>query len=235
VVERAGVDRDPRAAAPRAAQRDGLAELVGGGEQQVLVQAAEQHPVRVDHVDEAGQAEPEVLDEGADGRPHPRVGGVPGAEHGDGLVEHRGVLSGDEARRRHEALGVGLHVEAAPVAARARAAVRVDADVPGLHRQAAASRVERAAQHERAADAAVLSRDDQQVLGAAARAVPVFRQRDRVHVVDRHAGHGAVRTHAAADAMLGQLVGQQPAEHVPDLGAGRPAEVERADRGAFRL
>ena len=41
VVERAGVDRDSRAAAPRAAQRDGLAELVGGGEQQVLVQAAE--------------------------------------------------------------------------------------------------------------------------------------------------------------------------------------------------
>ena len=107
--------------------------------------------------------------------------------------------------------------------------------MPGLHRQAAASRVKRAAQHERAADAAVLSRDDQQVPGAAARAVPVFRQRDRVDVVDRDAGHGAGRAHAAADAMLGQLVGQQPAEHVPDLGAGRPAEVERADRGAFRL
>ena len=51
------MDRYARAAAPGAAQRDGLAELVRGGEQQVLVQPAEQHPVRVDHVDEAGQAE----------------------------------------------------------------------------------------------------------------------------------------------------------------------------------
>jgi hypothetical protein len=234
VVQRAGVNRDSRATAPRAAQRDGLAELVGGGEQQVLVQAAEQHPVRVDHVDEAGQAEPEGNDEAGDGRPHPRAGRVPGAEHGDGLVKHRGVLRRDKARGRHEALGVGLHVEAAPVAAGAQAAVRVDADVAGLHGQAAASRVERAAQHQSAADAAVLSGDDQQVLSAAARAVPVLRQRDRVDVVDRHARHGARGAHAAAaDAMLGQLVGQQPAEHVPDLGAGRPAEVERADRGAF--
>jgi hypothetical protein len=217
------VDRDAGAAAPRAAQRDGLAELVGGGEQQVFVQAAEQDAVRADHVDEAGEAEAEVLDEGVCGLVHLGVGVVAGREHGDGLVKHGDVRGRHPVRRGQEALGVGLHVQAAAVAAGTGAAVRVDADVPGLHGQPATSGVQRAAQHERAADAAVLGRDDQQVGRAAACAVPVFRQRERVDVVDDRA--------RAADV----LVGQQAAEHVADLRAGRPAEVQRADRGAFRF
>src|ERR1700722_2099085 len=47
VVEGARADRDGGAAIPGTARRHRVAELVRGGEQQVLVQSAEQHPVRV--------------------------------------------------------------------------------------------------------------------------------------------------------------------------------------------
>jgi ketopantoate reductase PanE/ApbA-like protein len=73
VVEGAGLDGDAGTAAPGAAEGYGLAELVGGGLEQVAEQAAEQDQVGVDHVDQVGEAEAEVLYEGVGGLPDARV------------------------------------------------------------------------------------------------------------------------------------------------------------------
>ncbi len=85
-------------------------------------------------------------------------------------------------------------------------------------------------QHEGAAHAAVLGRHHQQVAGAAARAVPVLGQRDRVHVVD---GGDARRGAGPGDEGPGQRgagPGQLAGEQVAGRRAVGPAEVERAHR-----
>ncbi len=104
--------------------------------------------------------------------------------------------------------------------------------MPGLHPQAGTAGVERAAEHERAAHAPVAGRHDQQVGGAAASAVPVLGQRGQVDVV----GH---RTRRSRPFDPGRTGDPGPhdlfSEDVPDADAGRPPEVQRADRGALRL
>jgi uncharacterized protein YndB with AHSA1/START domain len=74
VVQGAAEQRDAAAAAPQAAVGDDGAQAVGVGLQQVAVEAAEEDAVGVEDVDEAGQAEPQAVDEGAGGGAYGGVG-----------------------------------------------------------------------------------------------------------------------------------------------------------------
>jgi hypothetical protein len=151
------------------------------------VQAAEHDPVGVEHVDQVGQPQPEPLDDDGGGGPHRRARGVLAPQQGGSLLDDRNPGTRHPACGVHEAQRVGLHVEAAPAAAPARTSLRVDADVPDLHAEAGAARVQPAAQDERAAHTPVTGRHDQQVPGVAAGSVPVLGQRGQVDVVGRRA------------------------------------------------
>ncbi len=191
------------------------------------MQAAEEYPVRIEHIDQPRQPESKPLDDEAGRGPYRRVGRVLVPQQGGRLLEHGDTGARLPAGRVHQAECVGLHVQAAAAAATARTAVRIDADVPGFHAEAGAAGVERAADHERAADALVAGGHDQQVPGVASGAVPVLGQRGEVDVVGGRRGRPA----RAGD--TGPL--HLRAEHVPDPDAGRPADVQRADGDAPRL
>jgi RNA polymerase sigma-70 factor (ECF subfamily) len=228
VVEGAAEHGDTAAPAPRAPCGHGGAQPPWVGREQVLVQAAEEYAVRIEHVDQVGQPEAQPLDHGAGGGAYGGIGRVP-AQQGGGLLDDGNSGTRRPARGVHEAQRVGLHVEAAAAAAPAGPALRVDADVPDLHAETAAARVQRAIEHQRAAYAAVTGGHDQQVPGVAAGSVPVLGQRGEVDVVRGRAG--APLPAGTGDPGPLDLVG----EHVPDRGPGRPADVQRADRDALRL
>jgi hypothetical protein len=193
------------------------------------VQSAEQDPVGVEHVDQSGQAETEPIHDDPGPGSHRRVRGVLEPEQGGGLLERGDAGKRLPARRVDQAQGVGLHVQAAAAAAPARPAPRIDADVTCLHAKAGTAGVERAVEHEGAANAPVTGRHHQQVPGLPAGAVPVLGQRGQVDVVGGQAG----RRGSARPADPGPF--GLRSEDVPDPDAGRPAEVQRPDRRALRL
>ncbi len=191
------------------------------------MQAAEENPVRVEHVDQPGEPQPEALCDQACRGPHRGVGRVLVPEQGAGLLEHGGAWTGYPAGRRHQAERVGLDVQAAAASAAARASARVDADVPGFHPEAGTAGIEDAVEHERSADALVAGGHHQQVRGVAARAVPVLGQRGEVDVVGRCRSGPGRAGQAGPSGLRG--------EDVPDPDAGRPADVQRADGDALGL
>jgi len=191
------------------------------------VQAAEENPVRVEHVDQPGEPEPEALGDQAGRGPHRGVSRVLVPQQGGGLLEHGSAGTGYPAGRRHQAERVGLHVQAAPAAAAARASARVHADVPGFHPEAGTAGVQDAVEHERPANALVAGGHHQQVPGVAARAVPVLGQRGQVDVVGRRRCRPVRAGQAGSHGLRG--------EDVPDPDAGWPADVQRADGDALRL
>jgi len=191
------------------------------------VQAAEENPVRVEHIDQPGEPEPEALGDQAGRGPHRGVDRVLVPQQGAGLLEHGSVRTQNPAGRLHQAERVGLDVQAAPAAAAARASARVDADVPGFHPEAGTAGVQVAVEHERPANALVAGGHHQQVPGVAARAVPVLGQRGQVDVVGRRRCRPGRAGQAGSHGLRG--------EDVPDPDAGRPADVQRADGDALRL
>jgi len=193
------------------------------------VQAAEQYPVWIEHVDQSRQPEPEPLHDSPGSSLRRLIIRVLVPQQGGGLLEHGDAGTRDPARRVHEAQRVGLHVQAAAVAASARTTLRVHADVPGFHPEAGTAGIECAVEHQRAAHAPVTGRHHQQVPGVTARAVPVLGQRGHVNVV----GHRTRRSRPGRTGDPGPL--HLRGEDVPDPDTARPAEVQRADRCALRL
>jgi hypothetical protein len=160
---------------------------------------------------------------------HRRVGRVLVSEQGGGLLSRGDAGKRRPASRVDQARGVGLHVQAAAAAAPARPAPRIDADMAGFHPEPRTAGVERAVEHEGAADAPVTGGHYQQVPGVPAGAVPMLGQRGQVDVVGGQAGRGG----SARTADPGPL--GLRGEDIPDPDGGGPAEVQRADRRALRL
>lgn len=116
MVQRAGEDRHPAAAAPETPVRDDGAQPLGIGVEQFAVQSAEDDPVGVEDVHQTGEAESQTVDQLPHGDPDARVLGA-GAQQVTGLLEKRDLGSWGAAGRGEEGERVGLDVQAATAAA----------------------------------------------------------------------------------------------------------------------
>src|SRR4051794_13232179 len=112
LLQGGGHQRDVRASPPRAAVRERGPQPDRVGLQQVAVQATQQDPVGVDHVDQVSEPEPEALDQGRRRGPHRGVARVIAAQHGDRLRQFRDPRLGDPAGQRQEPRRVGFHAQA---------------------------------------------------------------------------------------------------------------------------
>ena len=199
--------------------------------------AADQHDLRVEHMDQADDAGGDAVDPRADRRGYGRMAEMR-EDHlaVDVLRGHaerlqQGRVAGEPP---HERAGRAVALEAAAVAARARLAVELDAEMADLAADAAPALDQPAVLDDPAADAGA-HRDDEHVLHAPRAPVALLAERRRVRIVDhrdRQTERIAERPRDLAAepvAEAGPDADHRAAAHV-DLPRGRNADA----RGLFQ-